>query len=113
MGQSDEAFEIMLTGGHPNSLGRTTEVVKKILENPELLENLYQCYFSRDEVVRLRTSNAFKRVAAAHLEPQTHHSAHSEYGTSTSRTKTQKATAQKEKVDVWTDWQDNDRTWAT
>lgn len=58
----------MLTGGHPNSLGRTTEVVEKILENPELLENLYQCYFSRDEVVRLRTSNAFKRVAAAHFE---------------------------------------------
>jgi hypothetical protein len=58
----------MLTGGHPNSLGRTVEVVDIILTDPPRLEDLYNCYFSTDEVVRLRTSNAMKRVAAVHPE---------------------------------------------
>jgi hypothetical protein len=61
-----EAFELMLTGGHPNSLGRTIEVVNIILANPAELEQLYQCYFSSDEVVRLRVSNAMKRVWREH-----------------------------------------------
>lgn len=55
-------FEQMLTGGHPNSLGRTVEVVELILSKPEKLEELYNCYFSADEVVRLRTSSALKRI---------------------------------------------------
>ncbi len=57
-----ERFEIMLTGGHPNSLGRTIEVVDIILTDKNKLEELYQCYFSDNDVVRLRTSNAFKRI---------------------------------------------------
>lgn len=63
-----ETFEQMLTGGHPNSLGRTLDVVDLILADKTKLEALYQCYFSEDEVVRLRTSNAFKRVAKEHLD---------------------------------------------
>lgn len=63
-----ESFEDMLTGGHPNSLGRTIEVVDTVLANPERLEDLYQCYFSDDEVVRLRTSNAMKRVTREHAD---------------------------------------------
>lgn len=58
-----ESFERMLTGGHPNSLGRTLEVVEQIFANKNKLKRLYACYFSEDEVVRLRTSSAFKRVA--------------------------------------------------
>ena len=61
-----ETFEQMLTGGHPNSLGRTLEVVDTILADPERLIDLYNCYFSDDEVVRLRTSSALKRVTQAH-----------------------------------------------
>lgn len=61
-----ERFEEMLTGGHPNSLGHTLEVVEAVLAEPALLEELYQCYFSTDEVVRLRVSNAMKRVCIAH-----------------------------------------------
>ena len=56
----------MLTGGHPNSLGRTVEVVDLILADRSRLAELYQCYFSSDEVVRLRVSSAFKRVTTAH-----------------------------------------------
>ncbi len=57
-----ETFETMLTGGHPNSVGRTLEVVEAVLRAPDRMEELYQCYFSPDAVVRLRVSNAFKRL---------------------------------------------------
>ena len=60
----ENAFESMLTGGHPNSLGRTIEVVQAVLEEPTRFDELFQCYDSDDEVVRLRTSNAMKRVHA-------------------------------------------------
>ncbi len=63
-----ESFEQMLMGGHPNALGRTIEVVEMIAQDKALLEELFLCYQSEDEVVRLRTSNAFKRVAKAHRE---------------------------------------------
>ncbi|MEM6590148.1 MAG: hypothetical protein AAF641_17010 [Pseudomonadota bacterium] len=57
-----ERFEMMLTGGHPNSLGRTLEVVDAVLADPARFGELYACYGSEDEIVRLRVSNAMKRV---------------------------------------------------
>ena len=57
-----DAFEDMLKGGHPNSLGRTIEVVEMVLKTPERFAELFDCYQSGDEVVRLRVSNAMKRV---------------------------------------------------
>ncbi len=63
-----EDFETMLTGGHPNSLGRTVEVVDLVLADQGKLADLYQCYFSKDEVVRLRVLSAMKRVTTAHPE---------------------------------------------
>lgn len=59
-----EPFEDMLAGGHPNSLGRTVEVVETVLTNPDRFAELFDCYNSADDVVRLRTSNALKRVQA-------------------------------------------------
>lgn len=59
-----EPLEDMLTGGHPNSLGRTIEVVELVLNDPKRFDELFNCYESEDEVVRLRTSNAMKRIAA-------------------------------------------------
>ncbi|MTB53392.1 hypothetical protein [Lewinella sp. W8] len=58
-------YEKRLSGGHPNSLGNTIEVVEEVLQHPDRLEALYRCYFSEDEVVRLRVSNAMKRIAQA------------------------------------------------
>ena len=55
-------IETILKGGHPNSLGNTIEVVEMVLKNPGRLEELYLCYFSDDEVVRMRVSNAIKRI---------------------------------------------------
>ena len=63
-----ESFAKMLTGGHPNSLGRTIEVVDITLADQARLAELYQCYFESDAVVRLRTSSAFKRVCKAQPE---------------------------------------------
>jgi hypothetical protein len=59
-------FEEAFSGGHPNSLGRTLEVVEAVLADRSRLNDLYQCYFSTDEVVRLRVSNAMKRVTIEH-----------------------------------------------
>lgn len=59
-----ERLETMLTGGHPNSLGRTIEVVALVLKDQKRLRELLECYKSADEVVRLRVSNAMKRIEA-------------------------------------------------
>ena len=55
-------FEQRLQGGHPNSLGNTVEIVEEVLANKQLFNELFNCYLSNDEVVRLRTSNAMKRI---------------------------------------------------
>lgn len=59
-------FEEMLTGGHPNSLGRTLDVVDAVLADRSRYSELYRCWFSTDEVVRLRVSSAVKRVTIEH-----------------------------------------------
>jgi hypothetical protein len=56
-------LEQKLTGGHHNSLGNTVLVVDEVLKDTSKLEELYRCYFSEDELVRLRTSSAWKRIA--------------------------------------------------
>lgn len=58
-------FETRLQGGHPNSLGNTIEVVNEVLAENALFNELFECYFSPDEIVRLRTSNAMKRICKA------------------------------------------------
>ncbi|QBK30385.1 hypothetical protein [Roseitalea porphyridii] len=60
-----EPFRMMLAGGHPNSLGRTLEVVEIVLDDPGRMDELFDCYFSEDAIVRLRTSNACRRVFKA------------------------------------------------
>ena len=62
------SFEKSLKGGHPNSLGNTLEVVDAVLGNTDKMEDLFLCYQSDDETVRLRTSNAFKRIFRAKPE---------------------------------------------
>ena len=58
------SFENMLTGGHPNSLGNTVQVVEIVLKAPDRFAELFNCYGSENPIVRLRTSNAMKRVEA-------------------------------------------------
>ncbi len=65
MAEPLSSFEEALAGGHPNSLGRTEEVVDAVLADRSRLNDLYRCYFSSDEVVRLRVASAMKRVTIA------------------------------------------------
>ena len=58
-------IEEKLSGGHPNSLGNTIQVVEDVLDHPVLFDELFNCYSSKDEVVRLRVSNAMKRICKA------------------------------------------------
>ena len=58
-----ESFEAILTEGI-NSLGRTLDVVEAVLSDTKRGEELFKCYQSADEVVRLRVSNALRRVQA-------------------------------------------------
>ena len=62
------SIEERLTGGHPNSLGNTVEIVTEVLQNPSIFDELFQCYYSKDEVVRLRVSNAMKRICRKNEE---------------------------------------------
>ena len=55
-------FENRLKGGHHNSLGNTVEVANEVLANQDLFNELFNCYFSEDEIVRLRVSSAMKRI---------------------------------------------------
>lgn len=56
------SFEEQLSGGHPNSLGNTISVVDQVLETPSKLNMLFDTYGSKDAVVRMRVSNAIKRI---------------------------------------------------
>lgn len=55
-------FEQMLTGGHPNSLGRTGEVVGIVFGNRRKLRELFECLGSEDEIVRMRAGDALEKV---------------------------------------------------
>ena len=57
------SFEKVLSGGHSNSLGNTVQVVNAVFADESRFTALFECYFSEDSVVRLRVSNAMKRIA--------------------------------------------------
>ena len=57
-----EPFADMLTGGHPNSLGRTEEVVGIVRADRARLEELFATMGDSDEVVRMRVGDALEKV---------------------------------------------------
>ena len=61
-------FDQELRGGNPNSLGNTVAVVDTVLAEPALFDELFDCYHSDDPIVRLRVSNAMKRLHDARPE---------------------------------------------
>lgn len=52
----------MLKGGHPNSLGRTAEVVNIVLADPARLPELFAAIADSDDLVRLRVGDALEKV---------------------------------------------------
>lgn len=57
-----EPFAEMLTGGHPNSLGRTEEVVGIVVDDRTRLDELFACLESPDELVRMRAGDGLEKV---------------------------------------------------
>ncbi len=51
-----------MTGGRPNSLGRTDEVIDAVLCDRIRLEELFDCLGSDDELVRMRAGDALEKV---------------------------------------------------
>lgn len=62
-----ESFaEILAVGGKSNSLGRTNEVIERVLDNKHLLDELYTCVFSDDAWVRMRAMDAIEKICRQH-----------------------------------------------
>lgn len=57
-----EPFAHSLKGGHPNSLGRTEEVVGIVLVDSDRLDELFATMTDPDEVVRLRVGDALEKI---------------------------------------------------
>lgn len=62
------SYAPLLTGGHPNSLGRADDVVADVIANPGRMNELFACLFVEDELVRLRSSDALEKVCRTHPE---------------------------------------------
>ena len=70
---SASEFEVVLSGGHHNSLGNTEAVVEQVRADISRLDELIDTYSSDDEVVRLRVSSALKRIAKTRPEEVLQH----------------------------------------
>jgi hypothetical protein len=65
-GDGLDTIEALLTGGNPRSLRNADIVISAAFRQPERLEELVQCVFSADEIVRMRASDALEKVCRAH-----------------------------------------------
>lgn len=62
MTAQDTEIESALSGGDPRSLGRTEEIVAFVIENTSKLNELLNCLFNDDEIVRMRAGDALEKV---------------------------------------------------
>ncbi|OGL22146.1 hypothetical protein A2707_02265 [Candidatus Saccharibacteria bacterium RIFCSPHIGHO2_01_FULL_45_15] len=62
-----ESFaEILAVGGKSNSLGRTNEVIERVLDDKYRLDELYTCVFNDDAWVRMRAMDAIEKICRQH-----------------------------------------------
>jgi hypothetical protein len=61
-GHGRGTVEVLLTGGDPRNLRNVGIVIDLACGQPERLEELVQCVFSADEIVRMRASDALEKV---------------------------------------------------
>jgi hypothetical protein len=64
--QVRERFSDMLKGGHPNSLGRASEVVDIVMSDRGRLDELFVSCTDPDAVVRMRAGDALEKVCRTH-----------------------------------------------
>lgn len=60
--------EMLLEGGHANSLGRVNEVIDIVLQDKSRLDELYNCLFDEDAWVRMRAADALEKICRKHPE---------------------------------------------
>ena len=64
--------DILLVGGHANSLGRTDEVIDVVRNNKARMDELFDCLFHADAWVRMRAADALEKISREYpkwLEP--------------------------------------------
>lgn len=64
----------VLQGGDPRSLGKTEEVVSAVLRDRTKLDELFNCIFNEDEVVRMRACDGLEKICQVQpdwVEPYT------------------------------------------
>jgi hypothetical protein len=57
---------VLLTGGDPRKLRNADSVIDLASRQPERLQELVECVFSADEIVRMRASDALEKVCRSH-----------------------------------------------
>lgn len=55
-------IEAAFTGGDPRRLQNAETVIELVLASPDRLDELFDCVFSDDEIVRMRASDALEKV---------------------------------------------------
>lgn len=54
--------EILMAGGHSNSLGRASEVLEAVRNDRSRLDELFDCVFADDAWVRMRAIDSFEKI---------------------------------------------------
>ena len=57
-----------LEGGDRRSIGRVSEVVAEVLNDPSLLEAVFNAMLSDDPIIRMRSADAVEKITAKHPE---------------------------------------------
>jgi hypothetical protein len=60
--------EMLMVGGHANSLGKVNEVIEIVLQDKSRLEELYACMFAEDAWVRMRAADALEKICREHSD---------------------------------------------
>lgn len=58
--------DMLMGGGHANSLGRVNEVIEIVLKDASRLDELYACLLHDDAWVRMRGADALEKVCREH-----------------------------------------------
>jgi hypothetical protein len=57
-----------LQGGDRRSIGRSTEVVRAIMDDPALFPEVFEGMFSSDPIIRMRAADVIEKVSRKHPE---------------------------------------------
>lgn len=63
---TEKFADMLIEGGHKNSLGRVNEIIEIVLSDKSRLDELYSCLFEEDAWVRMRAADALEKVCREH-----------------------------------------------